>query len=136
MVGHLFTVCVSTDLDWLTVCSLAGTRTIVTGIFCTTVPHTSHTRSPLIPNHLNAHSLCARAISPRQRHSIFKVSPQSSVRESIQILHTASSTGIASSNSSLMDPLPVVYNTSIQSEYLQPTLELNVGADYEKLDYV
>lgn len=35
-----------------------------------------------------------------------------------------------------MDPLPVVYNTSIQSEYLQPTLELNVGADYEKLDYV
>ncbi len=79
---------------------LLGSRTTVTGMFWTSWLQTSHVRFPLMPNHLNAHSLCANAISPRQLHSIFKISPYSSVSESIHILHTASSSGISPSSCS------------------------------------
>ena len=94
---------------------VSGNRTTVTGMLLTSWPHTSHMRSPLIPNHFTAHSLCAKASSPRQLHSIFKVSPYSSVSASIQILQTASSSGIASSESPLVDPDPAIIRWNIYS---------------------
>ena len=80
-------------------------RKSVTGKFLTSCLHTSQVLLPFMVNHLRAQSLWARASSPLQLHSIFKVSPpsQSSTK---QILQTASSSGMSSPSASPVSVLP------------------------------
>jgi hypothetical protein len=80
-----------------------GSRTTVTGRLLTSLPQTSQVLLPLMLNHFKAHSLWAKAISPRQLHSIFKVSPYSSMRSSMHIRHTACTSEI--SWSAFMSPI-------------------------------
>lgn len=81
-------------------------RKSVTGKFLTSCLHTSQVLLPFMVNHLRAQSLWARASSPLQLHSIFKVSPpsQSSTK---QILQTASSSGMSSPSAA--SPVSVQY---------------------------
>ena len=75
-------------------------RRSVTGKFWTSCLHTSHVLLPLMLNHFIAHSSWAKARSPLQLHSIFRVSPPSP-NSTKQILQTASSSGISSPSASL-----------------------------------
>lgn len=71
------------------------TRSKVTGKFWTSCLHTSHFLSLFVLNHLIKHSSCTSLRSPLQLHSILKVFLSS--HTSKHILHTASSSGISSS---------------------------------------
>ena len=81
--------------SWLVV----GTRSNITGKFLTSCLHTSQVLVPFVLNHLMAHASWTSLRSPLQLHSIFRVLPSS--HSSRQILHTASSSGISSSVSSV-----------------------------------
>lgn len=78
-------------------------RNRVTGKFRTSSLQISHVLFPLMLNHLMAQSLCAKASSPLQLHSIFSVSPPSH-NSTKQILQTASSSGISSPALSSSEP--------------------------------
>lgn len=90
------------SLCWITPCLAClvpfggfGMRSKVTGRLRTSCLHISQVLFPFMLNHFIAHSWCANASSPLQLHSIFRVSPPS-VSSTIQIRHTASSSGISS----------------------------------------